>query len=131
MLEITRVLNIQPGDIPPVIHLKQGSDAVDVVLRIKAAEATLETGGQAVLKGTKPDESALFVVLPVSGTDGSYIDVDILSDTVKLMTDVAGKYDCTLSIIDSEDSISKDNYESYDCVTVQPFTCVVEKSAVE
>lgn len=130
MLEVKTILNIQPGEIPPVIHLKQGSDSMDITLRIKAGEAALETAGRAVLRGTKPDGSSLFFVLTFTGTSSEYFDVDLTAEVIGEITNVSGKYDCTISIIDSENAISEADYEDYDLVTVQPFTADVEKSAV-
>lgn len=129
MLEVKTILNIQPGEIPPTIHLKQGSDSVDIILLIKAEDTTLETAGRAVLKGTKPDGSSLFFVLPITSVDASYIDVDLTAETIGEMTKAAGKYDCTISIIDSENAISEADYEDYDLITVQPFTADVQASA--
>lgn len=131
MLTVKKILNIQPGEIPPVIHIKQGSDSIDIILRIRAGEAALTTGGQTVLKGHMTDGTTIFAVIPVSGSDGAYFDVDIYYDIIKKLTEKAGRYYCTLSLIDSENSISEADYEDYDCVTVQPFTLDIEKSAVE
>lgn len=129
MLEVKTILNIQPGEIPPVIHLKQGSDSIDITLRIKAGEAKLETAGRAILKGTKPDGSSLFSVLTFTSVSAEYFDVDLTTEVIAAMTDVAGKYNCTISIVDTENAISEADYEDYDLVTVQPFTADVEKSA--
>lgn len=128
MLEVKTILDIQPGKIPPVIHLKEGSDSMDIVLRIRASEAVLLTSGKAIVKGSKPNGGSLFVVLPISGSDADFIDVDLMADTVRQMTDVVGKYDCTISIIDSDNVISEADYEDYEYVTVQPFTADVEPS---
>ena len=53
MLSLTVDLNIQPGEIPPSIHLKQESDSLFILLRIAAENATLETGGTAIVKTAK------------------------------------------------------------------------------
>lgn len=130
MIEVKTILNIQPGEIPPVLHFKEGSDSMDVILQIKAEDTMLETGGRAVLKGTKPDRSSLFSVLSITGSDANYITVDLTAETIKLITAIPGRYDCTISIIDSDNAISESDYEDYDLITVQPFTADVEKSAV-
>ena len=66
MLSLTATLNIQPGEIPPTIHLKQDSNSMDILLHIATkSEAQMETGGTAILKGIKPDSSELFIVLPM------------------------------------------------------------------
>ena len=132
MLSLTATLNIQPGEIPPTIHLKQDSNSMDILLHIATkSEAQMETGGTAILKGIKPDSSELFIVLPIASMDAQYIDVELTSDEIGQMTDVAGKYRCTISIIDSENVISQADYEDYDLITVQPFIAEVEKSAAE
>ncbi|MBR3017106.1 MAG: hypothetical protein IKH57_08520 [Clostridia bacterium] len=132
MLSLTATLNIQPGEIPPTIHLKQDSNSMDILLHIATkSEAQMETGGTAILKGIKPDSSELFIVLPIASMDTQYIDVELTSDEIGQMTDVAGKYRCTISIIDSENVISQSDYEDYDLITVQPFIAEVEKSAAE
>lgn len=132
MLSLTATLNIQPGEIPPTIHLKQDSNSMDILLHIATkSEAQMETGGTAILKGIKPDSTELFIVLPIASMDAQYIDVELTSDEIGQMTDVAGKYRCTVSIIDSENVISQADYEDYDLITVQPFIAEVEKSAAE
>ena len=132
MLSLTATLNIQPGEIPPTIHLKQDSNSMDILLHIATkSEAQMETGGTAILKGIKPDSTELFIVLPIAFMDAQYIDVELTSDEIGQMTDVAGKYRCTISIIDSENVISQADYEDYDLITVQPFIAEVEKSAAE
>lgn len=132
MLSLTATLNIQPGEIPPTIHLKQDSNSMVILLHIATkSETQMETGGTAILKGIKPDSAELFIVLPIASMDTQYIDVELTSDEIGQMTDVAGKYRCTISIIDSENVISQADYEDYDLITVQPFIAEVEKSAAE
>ena len=129
MLSLTVDLNIQPGEIPPTIHLKEESDSMYVLLRIAADEAALETGGTAILKADRPDDTELFIVLPIAGMDAEYITVELTSDEIAEMTTVPGVFEGTISIIDSENTISREDYEDYDLITVQPFTLHVQKSA--
>ena len=131
MLSLTVDLNIQPGEIPPSIHLKQESDSLFILLRIAAENATLETGGTAIVKAVRPDKSDLFIVLPISNMDAKFISVELTAEQIRQMTTVAGKFEGTISIIDSENIISQADYEDYDLVTVQPFILDVEKSAGE
>ena len=130
MLSLKVDLNIQPGEIPPTIHLKEESDSLYILLRIAADEATMETGGTAILKATRPDNSDLFIVLPIVGMDAEYITVELGAEEVGQMTTVAGKFEGTISIIDSENIISQADYEDYDLITVQPFILEVQASAV-
>ncbi len=129
MLFLVKDLDIQPGDIPPTIHLKQGSNAMNITLRIAANDAVMLTDGTAILKATKPDGTEVFAVLPVSSIALDYIVVKIGADRVGVLTQVDGTYDATISIIDTEDTITQENYEEYDLITVQPFTLVVQKTA--
>ena len=131
MLSLTVDLNIQPGEIPPSIHLKQESDSLFILLRIAAENATLETGGTAIVKAVRPDKSDLFIVLPISNMDAKFISVELTAEQIRQMTTVAGKFEGTISIIDSENIISQADYEDYDLVTVQPFILDVEKSVGE
>ena len=130
MLSLKVDLNIQPGEIPPTIHLKEESDSLYILLRIAADEATMETGGTAILKATRPDNSDLFIVLPIAGMDADFITVELGSEEVGQMTTVAGKFEGSISIIDSENTISQVDYEDYDLITVQPFILEVQASAV-
>ena len=131
MLSLKVDLDIQPGEIPPTIHLKEESDSLYILLRIAADEATMETGGTAILKATRPDNSDLFIVLPIAGMDGKYMNVELGAEEVGQMTTVAGKFEGTISIIDSENVISRDDYEDYDLITVQPFILEVQASAAK
>ena len=129
MLSLTVDLDIQPGEIPPTIHLKQESDSMFILLRIAAENATLETGGTAILKAVRPDRSELFIVLPIANMDTEYISVELTSEQVGEMTTTAGTFEGTISIIDSENIISQADYKDYDLITVQPFILDVQASA--
>ena len=139
MLSLTAKLNIQPGEIPPTIHLKEGSDSMFIQLQIaaKTNEVNMETGGTAILKATRPDKSELFMALSIAGvvygtddsTDSSYILVELESEQIGAMSSVAGTFEGTISIIDSENAISQADYEDYDLITVQPFILEVQASA--
>ena len=131
MLAMTVNLHIQPGEIPPTIHLKEGSDSMHILLKIAADEATLETGGMAILKAMRPGSTDLFMVLPVAGMTEDHILVELEAEQIGQMTNVAGTFEGTISIIDSENVISQADYEDYDLVTVQPFILEVQKSAAE
>lgn len=129
MLSLTVDLNIQPGEIPPTIHLKEASDSMFVLLRIAAKQATLETGGTAILKATRPDGSELFMALPLAGMSAEFISVELEWAQIAEMSRVAGVFEGTISIIDSENVISQADYEDYDLITVQPFILEVQASA--
>ena len=125
MLSLSIKLNIQPGEIPPTIHLKKGSNSMKISLKIAADDATLETGGTAVVKAA----SGVFLVLPIAWMDEEFITVELESEQVERITNVAGTFEGTVSIIDSENAISEADYEDYDLITVQPFILEVQASA--
>ena len=129
MLSLVVDLNVQPGEIPPTIHLKEQSDSMHILLRIAADEVTLQTGGTAIVKATRPDGSELFISLPLAGMDAEFIFVELESAQIGGMSSVAGTFEGTVSIIDSENIISQADYEDYDLITVQPFNLEVQASA--
>lgn len=129
MLSLVVDLNVQPGEIPPTIHLKEQSDSMHILLRIAADEVTLQTGGTAIVKATRPDGSELFISLPLAGMDAEFIFVELESTEIGGMSSVAGTFEGTVSIIDSENIISEADYEDYDLITVQPFILEVQASA--
>ena len=129
MLSLVVDLNVQPGEIPPAIHLKEQSDSLHILLRIAADEVTLQTGGTAIVKATRPDGSELFISLPLAGMDAEFIFVELGSTEIGGMSSVAGTFEGTVSIIDSENIISEADYEDYDLITVQPFILEVQASA--
>ena len=129
MLSLVVDLNVQPGEIPPTIHLKEQSDSMHILLRIAADEVTLQTGGTASVKATRPDGSELFISLPLAGMDAEFIFVELESAQIGGMSSVAGTFEGTVSIIDSENIISQADYEDYDLITVQPFILEVQASA--
>lgn len=130
MLSLVIDLNVQPGEIPPTIHLKEQSDSMHILLRIAADEVTLQTGGTAIVKATRPDGSELFISLSLAGMDAEFIFVELESAQIGGMSSVAGTFEGTVSIIDSENIISQADYEDYDLITVQPFILEVQASAV-
>lgn len=129
MLSLVVDLNVQPGEIPPTIHLKEQSDSMRIILRIAADEVTLQTGGTAILKATRPNGSELFISLPLAGMDAEFVFVELESAQIGGMSSVAGTFEGTVSIIDSENIISEADYEDYDLITVQPFILEVQASA--
>lgn len=128
MLSLTINLDIQPGEIPPTIHLKEESNSVFILLKIAADEATLETDGTAILKATRPNGTEIFWVLPIAETDADFISVELTSQQVGALSHVPGIFAGTISIIDSENVISQADYETYDLITVQPFILDVQPS---
>ena len=132
MLSLVTELDIQPGEVPPTVHLKEGSDSMTLVMRIAANEdVVMETAGKAVVKGIKPDGTELFLVIVPSAITADHIDVTLNYTHMKALTDAAGRYKCTVSIIDSDNVISRDDYEDYELITVQPLFFEIQKSAVK
>jgi hypothetical protein len=61
--------------------------------------------------------------------DAEFISVELESEAIGEMSHVAGTFAGTISIIDSENTISQADYEDYDLITVQPFILEVQPSA--
>ena len=129
MLSLNVHLDIQSGEIPPTIHLKEGSEPIAIHLQIAVTEATHNTGGTAILEAIRPDNSELFIVLPVSRLDVKFISVELEAEQIAQMTTVTGKFEGTISIIDSENVISEADNEDYGLIAVQPFILEVQESA--
>ena len=130
MLTFVVDLDIHPGEVPETIHMKQGTNDVEIIFRIAAnSEATMETGGTAILKATKPDGSECFQALSIDSITPHIITV-VVPD-VAALTDVAGAFEGTLSIVDTEDAVTQENYEDFDLITVQPFSMDIERSAMK
>ena len=132
MLTLVSELDIQPGEVPPEIHLKEGSDSMTLILKIAANEdVVMETAGKAIVKGIRPDGSELFLVVVPSAITADHIDVTLNYTHMPDITGVAGRYKCTVSIIDSTNVISREDYEDYELITVQPFYFDIRESAVK
>lgn len=132
MLSIIADLDVKPGEIPPQIHLKQGAASMQLIFRIKTDRAVnMETTGTAVIKGIKPDGSELFMATGISGITEDVISVILTSEQVLLLADVSGKYEGTVSVIDTDNVVSRQDYEDYDLVTVQLFYMDVQESAAK
>lgn len=129
MLTITLHLDAQPGGVIPELHLKQASTSTAVTLRLPRDEFLIDaTMKPAVVKGILPDGSELFIS---ASTENSYgkLQVELGEHFVRQMNPAAGKYKCTLTILNEGSVITRENYMDYDFLSVLPFTVIVHEKA--
>ena len=123
MLTYVVDLDIHSGERPEKIRLKKGTDDVEIIFRI-AAGPSLETKGTAVLQATKPDGSELFRTFPIESITPFFITV-VVPDVTGL-TDQAGQYQGTFTIVDTEGPVTREGLRSLTPATVQPFSMFIE-----
>ena len=136
-LYVNYVLNTQPGRIPPTVKIKEGSNAALLRFYIRTInpdypddEITLETSGCAIFKATLPNGYEVFLTqAPTIETD--HILVSLSGSDLENFTRVPGSFKGTISIIDQawSASITRENYEEFDLVTVQPFFMEIRETA--
>ena len=138
MLTVQYDLNIQPGRIPPIVHLKEDSTSVLLTFRLKATNedypddvVSLENDGTAILKGTRQDGSSVFIAKAVKSVSEDFIIVEYDYSDMESMLAEPAAFRCTISIIDADysSSITRQTYEDYDLITVQPFYLWVHETA--
>ena len=129
MLTLSLHLDAQPGSIIPELHLKEGCTSVEVNLLIK--DRTLlpnATSKDFYIRGVLPDGTELF-----RRGFTTYNDVYVLGQMrvgdIKLMAKVPGRYQCTITIANTQKHPTRQQLMNYDFVTVLPFTVVVHPKA--
>ena len=129
MLTLSLYLDAQPGSIIPELHLKEGCSSVEVNLLIR--NRTLLPNAVSkdfYIKGILPDGTELF-----RRGYTTYNDVYVLGQMrvgdIKLMAKVAGKYQCTITIVNTQSHPTRQQLMNYDFVTVLPFTVIVHPKA--
>lgn len=122
-------LDVQPGDIPPMINLKQGTNSATLLFKIAADGITMATDGKAVMRAEKPDGTEVIEVLDIEEINESYVNVVFTSDQVEELTDIAGKFLTTITIIDTDDDITAETYEYYEVLTFQQFYMNIQEMA--
>ena len=93
MMQTIIHLEEQPGGIIPELHLKEGTVAMSVLLRIPNSDNLRNVyQKRAVLKGIRPDGSDLFISLFTQGRYGEtgYVQVDLLNYDVRKLATAAG-----------------------------------------
>lgn len=132
MMQTIIHLEEQPGGIIPELHLKEGAVAMSVLLRIPNSDNLRNVyQKRAVLKGIRPDGSDLFISLFTQGRYGEtgFVQVDLLNYDVRKLAAAAGRYRCTLTILDTKNTVNRNTYMNYDFQTVLPFTVIVHEKA--
>ena len=129
MLAMTIDLDIQPGEIPPTVHLKQETDSAAIPLRIPTTDVTIEDTPIGVFKCGIPGDEVVAIKEVSTATQG-YLCVTLTASEIGDVTDHFGKFLATISIIDTDQTVTLENYEEFEVVTVQQFFMAIQKSAV-
>ena len=75
-----------------------------------------------------PNGSEVFIT-GFTSWDNHNIQVPIYQQNVKKMLEAEGSFKCTLTILDTDSSVTRSSYMSYGFLTVLPFTVIVHKGA--
>ena len=131
MLTYTLRLDQQPGGVSPELHLKQNADSVYIQFIITPGSTlTNAIPKRCVVKGIRPDGAELFLTCFSQWLDHE-LSVTLYRDNVRRMVPAIGAYRCTLTILDTDASVTRENYMNYDCLTVLPFTVIVHEAALQ
>lgn len=133
MLTQTVYLDPHPGGIRPELHLKQGTNSMR--MRLMISTGRLPDGvltdfiyKPCILRATLPDGTEFFAT-SACDFENRRICVRLYSTTIRRMTRTAGRYKCTLTIVNTEEHLTRENYMNFDFMTVLPFTVVVHERA--
>ena len=131
MLEMTVHLDPQPGGVLPELHLKKGARSMRIYLKVAPSGVITDyIYKPAIVKATLPDGTEFFATGGCS-YENRRITVTLYEYQVRQMTAVAGRYKCTLTMLNTSDNVNRSNYMDYNFLTVLPFTVVVETRAKE
>ena len=137
MLEHSVHLEAQPGWIKPELHLKQGTNSMRIRLLVPTPKlVTISANGiptdyiykPCVIKGTRPDGREIFSISSLT-VENRRMCARIYEQTVRDMAAIEGSYKCTLTVVNTGETVDRNNYMNYDILTVLPFTVVVEPRA--
>ena len=130
MLQQQLFLDPQPGSVPPVLHLKQGtsSGSLEVYIREGKGYASGGTRHYSILKGTRPDGTELYIpgTMLVAETTNR---IDYTSENLRSMSLVPGKYLAELTVFDTANAVSRRYVSRYDTLTTAKFMIAVEENA--
>ncbi len=131
MLVMTVHLDPQPGGIKPELHLKQKTKSMRVRLMV-ATDGVLSDSifKPCIIRATLPDGSEFFASSSCN-FENRRISITLYSNQVSRMTAAAGRFKCTLTIVNTDERVTRDNYMNYDFMTVLPFIVVVHERAKE
>ena len=130
MLVMAVHLDPQPGGIKPELHLKQGTKSMRVRLLVNPGGVLTDyIYKPCFIRATLPDGTEFFTTSSCN-FENRRISITLHSNQVSRMTAVHGRYKCTLTIVNTEDRVTRDNCMDYDFMTVLPFTVEVHERAV-
>ena len=129
MLTMAIYLDPTPGGVAPELNLKEGASSVQADLYILDASSFIDAKQKdCVIRGIRPDGSDLYRRL-YTGVFDTRLRIHLYQGDVRELAKVAGTYQCTLSLLDTNVHPGRDQYMNHNFVTVLPFTVVVHKKA--
>ena len=122
-------LDLVPGGVMPELHLKQDSTSASVKLLLRNGRTILDSANHnCVVRGIRPDGSGLFFTCFTRWDDGVLCGM-VEHAGVEAMSAVPGKYRCTLTILNTDQGVTRETYKNYDFLTVLSFTVIVHEKA--
>ena len=129
MLTMAIYLDPTPGGVAPELHLKEGASSVQADLYILDASSFIDAKQKdCVIRGIRPDGSELYRRL-YTGVFDTRLQIHLYQGDVRELAKVAGTYQCTLSLLDTNVHPGRDQYMNHNFVTVLPFTVIVHEKA--
>ena len=130
MLKQQLFLDPQPGSIPPVIHLKQGTSSGSLEVYITEGKGYTSGGTRhyCILKGTKPDGTELYITgtMLVAETTSRIV---YNGENLNSMSLAPGEYLAELTVFDTANAVTRRNVSRYDTLTTMKFRIIVEENA--
>ena len=133
---VTRTVTLynSPGGIMPELHLKKipkngnYSLYLRIIIESFGDNTSNETYKRCILRAVLPNGDDLFIT-GFSGTSNHKTVINIYDYSFSKICSKAGKYKCTLTILDSGVSVTRKNYMDQDFHTVLPFWIIVHERA--
>ena len=130
MLYIGVNLEPQPGGVMPEIHLKKGSTSVLLRFFIDAKNVLEDIYMKTyVITASLPNGNELFSVGRILKDDSGRYTAVLSSSFLRRATRKVGSFKGAVTILDFEDSVTRDNYLNHKIQTVLPFKVIVHDSA--
>ena len=79
-------------------------------------------------QGSRPDGAEIFSISSLT-VENRRMCARIYEQTVQSMAAIQGSYKCTLTVVNTGNTVDRNNYMNYDILTVLPFIVVVEPRA--
>ena len=122
-------LDQETGGVLPEVHLKQGMTSMRIRLQISPRDHLVNAYNKAVVfRAVLPDGTDFFTTGSTSLVD-TELTATLFNQDVERMTRAVGKFRCTLTILDSAQQATRQNYMNRNFLTVLPFTVIVHKAA--